>query len=274
GHRSNYESTIGVDEERDRYGVHSALEWDATDKLTTTAALRWEDYEAYGDELTWRLGAIQELVPSTSIRGGIGTSFRTPTYIDLFGSSWGVGNPNLEAESAIGWDIGITHEILGHQFEVTWFENHIQDKIDSLQQPPVNIASQTRAQGTEFAVRGGVLDETVSYRVAWTWLHESLDDQPRNAATASLDWKVTEKSLIGIGATHLASHSWGGDPIDAYTVARVFGSYQLTENVKLHARVENLLNEDYKLFGGNSLYGAPLIKGAGTGFYAGVTVDW
>jgi outer membrane cobalamin receptor len=274
GHRSNYESTIGVDEERDRYGIHSALEWDATDKLTTTAALRWEDYEAYGDELTWRLGAIQELTSSTSIHGGIGTSFRTPTYIDLFGSSWGVGNPNLEAESATGWDIGITHKILGHQFEATWFENHIQDKIDSLQQPPVNIGGQTRAQGTEFAVRGGVLDEMVSYRVAWTWLHESLDDQPRNVATASLDWKMTEKSLIGIGATHLASHSWGGDPIDAYTVARVFGSYQLTENVKLHARVENLLNEDYELFGGNSLYRAPLIKGAGTGFYAGVTVDW
>ena len=274
GHRSNYESTIGTDEVRDRFGVHSALEWDATDKLTTTAALRWEDYEAYGDELTWRLGAIQELVPSTSIRGGIGTSFRTPTYVDLFGSSWGVGNPNLEAEHATGWDIGITHKILGHQLEATWFENHIQDKIDSLSKPPINIAGETRAKGTEFAVRGAAVEEAISYRIAWTWLHESLDDQPRNAATASLDWKATEKSLIGIGATHLASHSWGGDPIEAYTVARFYGSYQLTEKVKLHARVENLLNEDYELYGGNSAFGAPLIKGAGTGVYAGVTIDW
>ena len=270
GHRSNYESTIGANEERDRFGVHSALEWDATDKLTTTAALRWEDYEAYGDELTWRLGAIQELVPSTSIRGGIGTSFRTPTYIDLFGSSFGVGNPDLQAESATGWDIGITHKILGHQLEATWFENHIQDQIQSFPTPPVNLAGETRTQGTEFAVRGAALEEAVSYRVAWTWLHESLSDQPRNAATASLDWKTTEKSLIGIGATHLASHSWGGDPIDAYTVARIYVSYQITEKIKLHARVENAFDADYEL---SNFYGDP-IKGTGAGFYAGVTVDW
>lgn len=270
GHRSNYESTIGADEERDRFGVHSALEWDATDKLTTTAALRWEDYEAYGDEVTWRLGAIHELVPSTSIRGGIGTSFRSPTYLDLFGSSFGVGNPNLEAESATGWDIGITHKILGHQLEATWFENHIQDQIQSFPTPPVNLAGETRTQGAEFALRGAALEEAVSYRVAWTWLHESLSDQPRNAATASLDWKATEKSLIGIGATHLARHSWGGDPIDAYTVARFYGSYQLTEKVKLNARVENAFDADYEL---SNFYGDP-IKGAGTGVYAGVTIDW
>jgi outer membrane cobalamin receptor len=270
GHRSNYESTIGADEERDRFGVHSALEWDATDKLTTTAALRWEDYEAYGDEVTWRLGAIHEIVSSTSIRGGIGTSFRSPTYLDLFGSSFGVGNPNLEAESATGWDIGITHKILGHQLEATWFENHIQDQIQSFPTPPVNLAGETRTQGAEFALRGAALEEAVSYRVAWTWLHESLSDQPRNAATASLDWKATEKSLIGIGATHLASHSWGGDPIDAYTVARFYGSYQLTEKVKLNARVENAFDADYEL---SNFFGDP-IKGAGAGVYAGVTIDW
>jgi outer membrane cobalamin receptor len=270
GHRSNYESTIGADEERDRFGVHSALEWDATDKLTATAALRWEDYEAYGDEVTWRLGAIHEIVSSTSIRGGIGTSFRSPTYLDLFGSSFGVGNPDLEAESATGWDIGITHKILGHQLEATWFENHIQDQIQSFPTPPVNIAGETRTNGIECAVRGGMMEDLVSYRIAWTWLHESLSDQPRNAATASLDWKATEKSLIGIGATHLASHSWGGDPIDAYTIARFYGSYQVTEKVKLHARVENAFDADYEL---SNFYGDP-IKGAGAGVYAGVTIDW
>ncbi len=119
-------------------------------------------------------------------------------------------------------------------------------------------------------MRGAGLDETISYRVAWTWLHESLADQPRNAATASLDWKATEKSLIGIGATHLASHSWGGDPINAYTVTRFYGSYQVTEKVKLHARVENAFDADYEL---SNFYGDP-IKGAGAGVYAGVTIDW
>jgi len=270
GHRSNYQNTIGADEQRDRFGIHSAIEWDATETLTTMAALRWEDYQAYGDELTWRLGAIQGLVPSTSIRGGIGTSFRSPTYLDLFGSSFGAGNPNLEAEHATGWDIGIAHKVFGHQFEAAWFENQIEDRIKSFPTPPVNLPGETRTQGTEFAVLGAAAEETVSYRVAWTWLHASLSDQPRNAATASLDWRATEKSRIGIGATHLASHSWGGDPIDAYTVARLYGSYQLTEQVKLHARIENAFDADYEL---SDFYGQS-IKGTGRGIYAGITIDW
>jgi hypothetical protein len=44
--------------------------------------------------------------------------------------------------------------------------------------------------------------------------------------------------------------------------------------VKLHARVENVLNENYQLYGGISSYSSPPVQGAGTGLYAGITVDW
>ena len=134
----------------------------------------------------------------------------------------------------------------------------------------MNIPGKSDTDGTEFAVRGDWFDGVLSYRLAWTWLHQSLKDQPRNAATASLDWKPTPKILLGIGAAHLSDHSWGGDALDAYTVARIYGTYQITDKVKLLARVENLFNENYELF--STSYGA--IKGSGTGFYAGVTMDW
>ena len=80
--------------------------------------------------------------------------------------------------------------------------------------------------------------------------------------------------MIGIGATHLASHSWGGDPIDAYTVARFYGSYQVTEKVKFHARVENAFDADYELGNFGDAPFNDTIKGTGAGVYAGVTIDW
>jgi vitamin B12 transporter len=271
-HQSSYENTIGTDETRDRYGIHSALEWDVIDDLTATAALRWEDYDAYGDELTWRFGSIYTLdVTGTSFRGGIGSSFRSPTFLDLFGSSFGAGNPDLQAESATGWDLGIEQKVGDrHVLELTWFRNEITDQIQSFPTPPVNVPGESTTEGLEFGFRGQALGDTLGYRIAWTYLHESLSDQPRNAATASLDWKPTAKTLVGIGATHLSDHSWGGDPLDGYTVARIHGSYQLTENVKLHARVENAFDEAYEL---SSFFGTT-IAGAGTGVYAGITVDW
>lgn len=269
---SSYDNTIGTDESRDRYGVHAALEWDVIENLTTSAAVRWEDYDAYGDETTWRFGSVYNITSTgTSIRGGIGSSFRSPTYLDLFGSSFGAGNPDLKAESAIGWDIGAEQKIgAHHSVEATWFHNRITDQIQSNPAPPVNISGDSITDGLEVGLHGSWLEDAINYRLAWTYLHESLADQPRNAATASVDWKPTSKSLVGIGATHLSSHSWGGDDIDSYTVARLFASYQLTEKVKLHARLENAFDANYQLA---SFYGTT-IQGAGTGAYAGVTVDW
>ena len=271
-HQSNYDNTIGTDESRDRYGAHAALEWDIIEPLTATAALRWEDYDAYGDELTWRVGSVYTIqATGTSFRGGVGSSFRSPSYLDLFGSSFGAGNPDLDAESSIGWDLGIEQKIAGnHVVEATWFHNRITDQIQANPAPPVNISGDSTTDGLEFGLRGNWCEGMFGYRLAWTYLHESLSDQPRNAATASFDWKPTAKSMVGIGATHLSDHSWGGDPIDSYTVARLFASYQVTDKVKLHARLENAFDTDYQLA---SFFGST-IEGAGAGAYAGITVDW
>lgn len=284
-HHDSFQVTDGVDENGDRYGIHSALEWDPVENLTTTAALRWEDYDSYGDEFTWRLGSIYRIEKTdTSIRAGVGRSFRAPSYNDLFYNynslffSY-IGNPGLEAQTSIGWDIGIEQKLGEHHtLETTWFSNRIEDAIESYANPSgdytnytaVNLPGTTDTNGLEFGLRGAWLDDTLSYRLAWTYLHDSLADQPRNTATASLDWKPTPKSLVGIGATHLADHSWGGNPIGSYTIARIFGSYQLTDNVKLHGRVENLFDENYEL----SSFGASTIHGSGTGLYAGITLDW
>ncbi|MEI6818473.1 MAG: TonB-dependent receptor [Verrucomicrobiota bacterium] len=261
-----------------RFGAHSVLAWDAFEDFTTTAALRWEDYDSFGDELTWRVGSIYHIDrTATSIRGGIGTAFRAPTYLDLYyysesGKTVTRGNPDLNSQSSLGWEIGIDQKIGDHHsIEFTWFRNLIDEAIDSYAFPmPVNLPGKSTTDGLELGIRGNWLDSALNYRLAWTYLHESLSDQPRNAATTSIDWKPTTKSLVGIGATQLSDHSWGGDPIAAYTVARLYGSYQLSEKVKLHARVENAFDADYHL---SSFYGTP-IKAAGTGFYAGITVDW
>ena len=285
----SYENSRGADKESDRYGAHSALECDLTDALTASAAARWERYESYGNEATWRIGSVYRLEKSgTLFRGGLGRSFRAPSYNDLFYNVDKpffkyIANPELRAQSSMGWDVGIEQKVgASHTVEAVWFFNKIEDAIDSYSNPSgdyttytaVNLPGTSITNGTELALRGAGLDETISYRVAWTWLHESLKDQPRNAATASLAWKASKKSLIGIGATHLTSHSWGGNAINAYTIARFYGSYQVTEKVKLHARVENAFDADYELGDFGTAPFNDIIKGTGAGVYAGVTIDW
>jgi vitamin B12 transporter len=266
---TDFSNTIGTATDAKRYGTHIGWEWKPAESFTADAVVRWEDYAEYDDQLTWRIGGSWQALESTRLRAGVGKAFRTPTYLDLYGTAFGAGNPNLAAEESIGWDIGIEQRIGdAHLVSLTYFENSIESRIQSFPTPPVNLPGSTPTKGLEFAAEGE-LSECVGYRLAWTWLGASLQDQPENTATASLTWRPTEKLLLGCGASFVDERSYGGAPMDSYMLLRIHGSYRVSENLTLHARIENLADEGYEL----SRFGAP-IKGAGLGAFAGLTATF
>lgn len=266
---TDFSNTIGTDSDEVRYGAHGGWQWSPVEGFTADAVLRWEDYVDYDEQVTWRVGAAWQALDKTRLRGGIGKAFRTPTFLDLYGTAFGAGNPNLSAEESLGWDIGIEQGIReSHTLSVTWFGNSIDNRIQSFPTPPVNLPGSTPTRGLEISAAGDI-SGCVGYRLAWTVLADSLQDQPDNTATASIDWRPNAKLLFGIGATYVDERSYGGGPLDDYLLLRVYGNYALTENVSLHARVENLADEDYEL----SRFGNP-IKGAGFGVFTGVTATF
>ena len=268
--QSDFRNTTGSDSDEIRYGAHLGWEWTPVESVVTDAVVRWEDYADYDDQVTWRIGASWQALEKTRLRAGLGKAFRTPTFLDLYGTTFGAGNPNLNAEESIGWDFGVEQRVgENHMVSATWFENSIANRIRSSPTPPVNLPSDTPTCGLEFALNGA-LGEHLSYRIAWTWLGASLDDQPKNTATSSIDWQPTEKLLLGFGASYVDERSYGGAPLDDYLLLRLYGSYELRETVSLHARIENLADESYELSNFNSLR----IPGAGLGFFTGVTVEF
>ena len=271
---SDYQNTINTVSDEYRYGGHLGMKWTPTDTITTDAVVRWEDYVNYSDQITWRLGGGWQALEKTKFRAGVGKAFRTPTLLDLYGTTFGLGNPNLEAEQSLGWDLGIEQELTDkHRVSVTYFENSIENQIQTtfafpLSPPPVNLPGSTLTRGVEFAANGEITEE-IDYQVSWTWLGDSLDDQPENTATASVQYRPIEKLLLGLGATYVDTRSYGGAPLDEYLLLRVHASYKLNENVTLHARVENLADENYEL----ANFATP-VNGAGLGFYTGITATF
>lgn len=258
-----------------RYGAHFGGEWQAYETVLLDAVVRWEDYADFDDQITWRLGGSWQALEQTRFRAGIGKAFRTPTFLDRYGSLCSLGDPNLSAEESIGWDFGV-EQGLGdnHRASVTYFENFIENRIQNtfaipISPPPVNLPGDTPTRGLEVAL-GGELGETLGYRVSYTYLTASLEDQPKNTATASLDWRPTEKLLMGVGATYVDTRSYGWRPLDDYLLLRLHGSYEVSENLTLHGRVENIADEQYELLNFNGTR----IPGAGLGFYGGLTVTF
>lgn len=271
--QTDFSNTIGTAENRDRYGSYLGWEWTPHERFTANAVGRWEDYAAYGDEVTWRTGVAWKIpLIEGTVRGGVGRAFRTPTYLDLFGSSFGVGNPNLRAESSIGWDLGLEKEWLpGHRIGLTWFANSIEDRIRSFPAPPVNRPGTTRTAGVEASLDGSWCEGQWVYRLVWTYLDRSLADQPRNSGSASIDWRPDDRWLVGAGVFHVDERSWGGLPLDEAWVARIYGEYRISKGVRLTARVENATDTrwQYSRFPFSSPVNAP-----GFGIFSGIQIDW
>lgn len=271
---TDYSNTLNTVSDEYRYGGHLGMQWTPTDRFTADAVVRWEDYVNYSDQVTWRVGGGWQALEKTKLRAGLGKAFRTPTLLDLYGTTIGLGNPNLEAEQSLGWDLGVEQELSEHhRVSITYFENSIENQIQStfvfpLSPPPVNLPGATRTRGVEFAANGEI-SENVDYLVSWTWLGDSLQDQPENTATASIQYRPMEKLLLGFGANYVDTRSYGGAPLEDYFILRAHASYQLNDHVTVHARVENLANENYEL----ANFGKP-INGAGLGFFTGITATF
>jgi len=71
--------------------------------------LRYDLHSNYGGQLNPRLGFVHFLSDALRLRGGLGRTFRGPTFSELFFP--GCSNPNLQPETAWSADLGV--EVVG-----------------------------------------------------------------------------------------------------------------------------------------------------------------
>jgi len=242
-----------------RYGGYVGYDWQPLENLITKATLRWEDYAKYGEEVTWN----------------VGRAYTPPTFLDLYGSTAtsSVGNPNLEAQESIGWDIGMEQEFLeDHIASVAYFHNHLDNTINRpFGKAPSNLTGDTETNGIEVGLNGSFSDSLISYSLAWTYIGKSVNFQPDYYATGSVELQATERLALGVGATYLAERKFSSfaNETNSAIIPRVYARYALTDSVMLHARVENVTDEQYELIRFNNPTNAP-----GFAFYTGLTATF
>ena len=154
---------------------------------------------------------------------------------------------------------------------MTWFENEIENLIvDPFGAPGVNRSGKGNANGLEVGLAGEACDGAIRYGLAYTYLQSSLNDLPEHVVDGRLGWDVTERLVLGAGVSYVGQRTLGGDPLDDYLLTRIYGTYEVSENLSLSMRVENLTDEDYSYI---SFGGAPE-KGRGLGAFAGAVVTF
>lgn len=249
--------------EQDHQGAFVTAQGDLS-AITLTAAVRVDEYEGFGEEATWRLGASFNPLENTRIYAALGTSFRAPTLYERFIY---FGDPNLDPERGEAWEVGADTRFDafgredGVELGVVYRQQDIEDLIDFdsfFTYVNIDAARLESAEATltlrPFAWLSG--------RIAYT--HTQAEDASTGAALLrrpEQSWSATLDSANGpfngqIGWRYVGERAdqiygddgfWQGVGVaPSYEVFRASLAWTANENVQLYVAAENLTDVAYE----------------------------
>ncbi|MDG0994335.1 MAG: TonB-dependent receptor [Akkermansiaceae bacterium] len=264
----------------DQFGIYLNHNIEVTDALTLNGGIRWEDYDTFGNETTWRIAATYNIANTgTTLKASAGKGFRPPTFLERYGGAFGfLPNPDIGPETSVGWDAGIEQKFRDGQYNVsaTFFSNRIEDSIGGWPLS-TNTPGTTVTEGIEVAASASWLDNRVHATLAYTYLDESIAGQPEHSGSLRVLANITDKLDAGFSVNYLDDRTFNGNALDAYTLVNLQASYEINPNVTLDIRVENLFDKNYELANFGPFFPATtpsVYPGRGRGIFGGVTISW
>jgi vitamin B12 transporter len=239
------------------------------------ANYRYEDYSDFGAEGTYYLGYGYDVSRAWRVTVSQGTAFRAPTFLDLDPA---FGNPALQAERSKTNEIGIQWASGPHRLRVTVFDTEYQDAIvlNNLFIPQnVQTASNEGIETTYNGVIAGI-----DLRASLTFQNPVEQDRTnsppqqavRRAKTLAALSAFRNFGALRLGVDWRASGERRDNAITnstvtvfepAYSVLNLLARYQLSKNIYFGARLENALDQDYRLVSGYNTAGRGVFLTAG-----------
>ncbi len=232
--------------------------------LVLSAGVRWDDHEVYGSETTGKVGAAYTFLGSgTTLFSNYGTSFRAPTFSNLFDPTY--GNEDVTPEEGWTFEAGVRQEWMDGKLdgEITYWYSELDDVIIfdySIENPNAsygygkyNNANSGETSGVEVAF-GAELTDQLNFSGNYTYT-ESLSEKDgvesrtvqiaRNKGSLTLAYEADKLNLGVTGYYSGPRLRWKGDvEMEEYFRFDCFGRYHLTDTLDLYTHIENLFDEE------------------------------
>lgn len=308
--RSRGSSTFGTtplpdtrfDASRINRALYAQLLSGGSERISATVGARIDRNDRFGTFVTGRAAAAVNLA-GTTLRAALGNAFREPAFSEHFTTDFSVGNPDLDPERTVSWEVGVARSVAGDRvaLSATWFDQRFRDMIQYVfQDQPgapnyVNVA-EARAAGLELEARfaaAGILAATASYSFVRTEVQDAgfgdfgafeegkpLLRRPRHSASLLNRWSLGARGSF----TSTVSYVGRRDDVDFGTfpgTRRVLAGYALLDlglelpvlidagalsGLTITARVENALDREYQPAYGFRAPGRAVVVGARAAF--------
>ena len=237
-------------EERDNRAVFGQALLDFA-PFAVQASLRYDDNEAYGDEVTGSLALGYDLDNHHTLRASYGTAFKAPTFNDLY---WpGFGNPDLEAETSETLEFGVRGQYARWFWDAALYQTDIDNLIiwQQMGEPTTNVPT-TRIRGVELSAGAQLADWTLAAAATYTDPeNRATGKRLQRRATQSLRFDVDRElgdwSLGGswIVQNHRYSDADNEERLGGFGLLNLRAGWQFAPLWSVRLTVENALDKEY-----------------------------
>jgi vitamin B12 transporter len=274
------DTNAGFGGDRNTNSIAASYQWKSGNQLAI-ASIRDDDSTQYGSQTTGGLAYGYKLSSALRVNASVGTSFRAPTFNELYYPDY--GNPAIKPERGRNAETGVYYDDGKSQLNAVYYRNRITDLIVDAPTCPINSTSYPYgcAYNVDSVTLSGV---TVGARtkIGNFGLHGSLDFQdPRDETTGTiLARRSRQHGSVGVdyseGKIQAGVDSvFSGKRYDneantqvlgGYGLLNLHANYALNKDWTLFGRWNNVLNKNYELAYGFNTPGANLFVGMRYGF--------
>ncbi len=230
------------------------------DKIDITPGIAFSNFSDFGVYFFPGIELGAALTTKLKIYGNIGTTYRIPTYTDLYYSDrTTLGNANLKPESAIATEFGIRYSGDFFSFSSIYFNRSSKDLIDYVKNTEDALWEANNIQrvtttgyefNTQYKYRFGekpqsiqlgytYIDDNVKGVVNYAFSRYSINSLKHHfTLRATNQWSKTVSSNIALKRAERTQ----GSP---YTVLDLSVQWNTSKRFKTTFRLNNILDEEY-----------------------------
>ncbi len=265
------------------YVGHAASGWD------WNLGFRRDVFSDFDDATSYQAALGYSINQSGRFRAAFGNGQKAPTFTERFGffPDTFVGNPNLRPEQSESFELGYEHTFQQGSVNITWFDQNLTDEINGFVFDPAlgvftaaNENGTSKRNGIEFATNWN-LGSGFNLSGSYTFTDATEPDgeqrvrevrRPRHSGHFNINFTSSSaRTNINLNV------SYNGDRTDlffppfpepsqrielgSFVLVDLTANRQITDNLDLFARVNNLLDENYEEVLGFATPGATAMAG-------------
>ena len=245
-------------------GAFALYRFEPSENITLSFGVRRDDHDTYGSETVSRIAAAWQVSESLLLHSSWGEGFKAPTLFQTTFFCCGAtsANTGLKAEYSDAYDVGMSFEFADGDalLSATYFDQNTQDLINfSFAVGGYENIAEVDSNGVELEFSYALSDAwTVTTNLTYLDSEDGSGDEqvrlPEITVDLALSWKPSEALRSSLVVIYNDEEGDSRGTVDSWTRADLSASYQLSKNIEVFARIENLFDQDYQqIFG----YGTP-----------------